>query len=139
MGILLNGTAVAVCWLRRHIHFPVCRKCCLLCPLDTLVRTRHNRGADFLSLPLSLSHPLPHLLLPLSAGESQPGPCILGKWAFIEPQFLPTCGVDWFASQCYSEAKDAESGVDLKLKNTTLFGAMVQAKRSLKQFACISC
>lgn len=102
-------------------------------------KTRHNRGADFLSLPLSLSHTLPHLLLPLSAGESQPGPCILGKWAFIEPQFLPTWGIDWFASQCYSEAKDAESGVDLKLKNTTFFGATVQAKRSLKQFACISC
>lgn len=56
--------------------------------------------------------------------------CMLGKWAIIEPQFLPTCGVDWFASKCYMR---------LRVLKNTLFGTTVQAKRSLKQFACISC
>lgn len=140
----LNGNSPqwhsSCCTLAQKTHTLSCLSEMLLAmPIGYTCENKTHRGADFLSLPLSLSHTLPHLLLPLSGGESQPGPCIPGKWAFIEPQFLPTCDVDWFASQCYSEAKDAESGVDLKLKNTTLFGATVQAKRSLKQFACISC
>lgn len=113
MEILLNGSAVAVCELRRHISFSACWKCHLLCPLDTRVswdnqQNKTHRGADFFSSSVPLPTPPSPSSSSLCWGITAWTLCMLGKWAIIEPQFLPTCGVDWFVSKCYSEAKDAE-------------------------------
>lgn len=91
----LNGNSPqwhsSCCMLAHKAHTLSCLPEMLLampigytCELGQTIKQDTTVGQIF-SLPLSLSHPLPHLLLPLSGGESQPGPCILGKWAIIEP------------------------------------------------------